>query len=62
MKSWEEMNSHERAEMTFKDIEKRQAKREKERLEGIKQADAFMFKQKLKALKKKDKIRSKSYK
>lgn len=62
MKNWEEMNARERAEVTFKDIKARQDKREQERINGVKQADAFMFKQKLKAMKKKDKIRNKSYK
>lgn len=61
-KNWEEMNNKERAEQTFNDIKKRQDKRERERLEGIKQADDFIFSHKQKTIKRKNKIRCKCYK
>lgn len=56
------MSNKEKAEKTFNDIQARKVKKEKDRLEGVKQADNFMFGNMAKAKKKKDGIRSKCYK
>lgn len=61
-KKWEDMSNKEKAEKTFKDIQARKDKREMDRLEGIKQADNFMFGNMAKAKKKKEGIRAKCYK
>lgn len=61
-KKWEDMSNKEKAEKTFKDIQARKVKKEKDRLEGVKQADNFMFGNMAKAKKKKDGIRAKCYK
>lgn len=60
-KKWADMSNGEKAQQTFNDIKARQEKRERERLEGIKQADNFMFNNMAKAKKKKDGIRAKCY-
>lgn len=61
-KKWADMSNSERAEQTFNDIKARQERRERERLEGIKQADDFIYSHKQKSIKSKNKIRCKSYK
>lgn len=61
MKTWEEMSNKERAEQTIRDINRRQALREKQIEKGKKDAVDYIFDKVYKANSKNSKIRYKSY-